>query len=138
MGKTIFPEIPKRNNRMADLTMPISKFEIHWVGGETTVHFVPTSDLAQLVEATVRLHHSPGINPHSGKETRTLWKIVTYRMEIAGPHWWSTPDLGINGNTGGARIVNWLVDDIAFVDTKSADYLREVAESQHIDFEECH
>ena len=27
---------------------------------------------------------------------------------------------------------------IAFVDTKSADYLREVAESQHIDFEECH
>ena len=107
---------------MAKKITAITKIERHWVGGETALDFIPESEVARFVTACIRLHHTPGINPHTGGEARKIWKIVAHDMNVRGPFWWSTPDLQKNGDPNGARIVAWSLSRELFVDKDSADY----------------
>lgn len=105
----------------AEHITPISEVDLHFAGGSTITHMVPTLDLSAFVEASKRLHHSPGINPHNGGETAKVWKITSRPMRIDGPYWWSTPDLGDNGNPAGARILRWGATDVLFIDEDAPD-----------------
>lgn len=99
-----------------DQIIPISEVELHFAGGNIATHMVPTSEVSAFVEASKRLHHSPGINPHSGGQTAKVWKITSRGMRIDGPFWWSTPDLGNNDDPAGARILRWCGTEVLFID----------------------
>lgn len=127
---------------MAKKITAISKIERHWVGGESTIDFVPEAEVARYVEACIQLHHTPGINPHTGGEARKIWKIVAHDMDVRGPFWWSTPDLQKNSDPNGARIIDWPLSRELFVDKDSADYqemlrieLEDIEEQKRLDLE---
>lgn len=71
-------------------------------------HIVRKTDLADFVEACLRLHYAPGVNPHSkGHCARVLAihvKLLT--PDIAGV-WWAQPDL--QDKSGGATLWEWTV-----------------------------
>lgn len=121
---------------MAQRITPISKVERHWVGGDITTDFVPENEVDRFVTACIRLHHTPGINPHTGGQARKIWKIVAHDMEVRGPFWWSTPDLQENYDPNGARIVDWTCSRELFVDKQSADYQEMLKNELQADLEE--
>lgn len=51
--------------------------------------------LDEYVDAMVRLHHDPGINPHNGNETARIKRISATPLRVNGPHWHTTPNLGV-------------------------------------------
>jgi hypothetical protein len=67
-------------------------------------YIIPKQDLDAFVEATVRLHHDPGINPHNKHITGPIRRISTDSFSVVGPFWWTTPDLQSTGKSG-ARII---------------------------------
>jgi len=91
---------------------------LYWQnGGANSTHIVPASDVERLKEATVRLHHTPGVNPANGGETRKVWLITSEGMTFEGPYWWSTPSLESNGDPAGARLLRGNFDrEILFED----------------------
>lgn len=71
------------------------------------VRYMHQSQVDTFIEATVRLHHSPGINPHNGAETAKLWEIkVAGLQEDTVSYWWCNPDLKSNGSAQGAQLNN--------------------------------
>jgi len=91
---------------------------LYWQnGGANSTHIVPAFEVERLKEATVRLHHTPGVNPANGGETRKVWLITSEPMMFEGPYWWSTPDLGQNDDPAGARLLRGNFDrEILFED----------------------
>lgn len=123
---------------------PITKIEIHWVGGRTTENFVPAPEVPAFVRATQRLHHSPGINPHNGGAAAKIWKITSRAMNVCGPYWWTTPDLQENQDPAGARVIRWDGHEtLLFLDEESdehkasiqADLEEELAERERLEAE---
>jgi hypothetical protein len=74
--------------------------------GQPTTHIVLADELDVFIEACKRLHYSPGANPASGKETSRIWRLSVAHLMACGPYWWSTPNLGDNGQADGALIIN--------------------------------
>jgi len=74
------------------------------------------SQVARFVEATVRLHHTPGINPHTQGKTDRLWRIEVCDFTLTGPFWWTTPDLQNNHDPAGAQLIDIQNSQVAFVD----------------------
>ncbi|WP_293811819.1 hypothetical protein [uncultured Bosea sp.] len=102
---------------------PISEVELHYAGGTTARYWVPSSEVTAFAQACRRLHHTPGVNPHSGKDTIKIWQITSRSMSVAGPFWWSTPDLQSNGDPAGARIIRWdKPAEVLFLDEDADDY----------------
>ncbi|WP_046867126.1 hypothetical protein [Microvirga massiliensis] len=73
--------------------------------GDAKTHIVPAADVPKLAEATVRLHHTPGVNPSTGNPTRKICMITAEPMALYGPYWWTTPSLEGNGDDTGARVI---------------------------------
>lgn len=75
--------------------------------GKTTsehVHYMHESQVETFIAASVRLHHSPGINPHNGNKTASLWEIKVCSLGDQVSYWWCHPDLKDNYSPQGAKI----------------------------------
>ena len=105
---------------------------LYWEGEfESTMHLVPKAHLERFKEATLKLHHDPGVNPHDGGKTARLYQMTASPLQLAGPYWWTTPDLKSHGHPSGATIIStdrssenlWLSD-------KAKEDLRAEAEAE--------
>jgi hypothetical protein len=69
----------------------------------------------RFVEASVKLHHTPGINPANKEPTSRIWRITSAPLH-ASSYWWTTPSLEGNDNPEGAGIVKGGPPETRFVD----------------------
>lgn len=67
-------------------------------------------DVEAFIEATYKLHVSPGINPHNGRVTIPVVKILAYTCKPT-KYWWTDPSLSHNDDTAPGRV---LVSDQLF------------------------
>lgn len=103
-------EAAENTNSTNKLRKVILKHE----SGRAREHLVIESDVDKLVDASIRLHHDPGVNPHNGKKAAKLETICVSRLRASGPFWWSTPGLKKNSDPNGAVIFTWQPDHCAF------------------------
>lgn len=76
---------------------------------------VHKDEVDRLVEVCIKLHHSPGKNPHNGGDTAKIERIfVEEGLEPKGPYWWSTPDLKKNDDPNGASVFGWTKRTLVF------------------------
>jgi len=66
---------------------------------------VPAAEVELLVEAILRLHLDPGINPHSGEPTARLQHLAVGSHRLEDGYWWTGPTLSDAGPM--ARLVAW-------------------------------
>lgn len=89
---------------------------LDYVEGGAVSHIVLQEHVATLVEASKRLHFAPGVNPATGEATARIWRIRVAELRAGGPYWWSTPNLGNNGQPDGALIINEGIFTTAWID----------------------
>lgn len=92
-------------------------------------YIVHRDDVDQLIDASKRLHHDPGINPHNRVKTAEVIKISVGEPRFAGPYWWTTPDLKANGDPSGASLINWS-DRVVWTSPAYKEELRRWEESR--------
>lgn len=91
---------------MSDISidMPISEFRlvhVHFKDREQhNTHLMHATQVDRFIQATVELHHSPGINPANNNKTLPISEISAYNIRSAGPYWWTTPGLAIDPAAG--------------------------------------
>lgn len=89
---------------------PISQLRVvtcYFKGGHKNDHHMHESQVDTFVKAQVRLHHSPGVNPHNCKKTAELDQISVSTLDLqARSYWWTTEDLQNNSDPKGAEINN--------------------------------
>jgi hypothetical protein len=71
----------------------------------TSRELVPVTEVPILVEALLKLHHSPGVNPHSGRPTARLVRVRVGKASLGDGYWWTGPTLQDEGLK--ARLVRW-------------------------------
>lgn len=76
----------------------------------------------RFVEASVKLHHNPGVNPGNGQKTAPIWRITSAPLHV-GTYWWTTPNLQGNDDPEGAAIVKGGKPETLFVDHEYVDRL---------------
>lgn len=132
----------------AAMIAPITKVVLHYAKGPLTgrncgkpvlgEHYVPTVDVDLLVQASIRLHHTPGINPHTGGAAARIWKITSEDMVLSDPCWWTKPSLNSEDNTKGARSISWHGDTILFLDETSQEHIEaERARQEQLEIEQA-
>lgn len=118
---SLWPEEDARNAKWAAplLAADLRVVSFDWVsGGPLTEHIVHVSELPAFLEASKRLHHTPGVNPHvtdRGNRASKLWRIRVAPMQAHGPYWWAQRKLGVVPSAG-ARIFRGGLFETAFVD----------------------
>jgi hypothetical protein len=83
----------------------LRKVTLYFDNGSNASHIVIAGHLDEFIEATKRLHVSPGINPHNNQKTSEVIYITVDSLEMTGPFWWTTPTLNSNGDPAGAMVV---------------------------------
>ena len=86
----------------------LRKVTVTFKGGRTSSYIIHKWGLRNFVKAFVRLHYSPGINPHNGVTTTPITMITVALVCVHWPYWWTTPNLRGNGE--------WLLGGVPFVD----------------------
>lgn len=71
----------------------------------TSRELVPATDVPMLLEGLLKLHHAPGVNPHSGRPTARLVRIRVGKPALGDGYWWTGPTLQDDGLK--ARLVRW-------------------------------
>lgn len=84
----------------------------HGSGHEYIMH---KDHVARFVEASVKLHHTPGINPANKEPTSRIWRIDSAPLH-ASSYWWTTPSLDGNDSPDGAAIVKGGPSETLFID----------------------
>ncbi len=89
---------------------------------ETTpsVYLMHMSQVATFMEATLKLHHSPGVNPHNQVKTASAKEIWVTRFDRVGQksYWWCAPSLQANAAESASLVVNhdyervWAREDV--------------------------
>jgi hypothetical protein len=87
---------------------------VYYIKGSQEEYLVHKDEVDRLVEATKKLHHLPGINPHNKGETAKIYRIDVSEPRLFGPYWWSTPNLQANEDPSGARIIQGGMRTTAF------------------------
>jgi len=88
---------------------------LYFKNGQKAKYTISSEDVEKFVEACMRLHNYPGINPHNKQKTARLEKItrkdlltdvknIPNRPWSSGPYWWSTPNLQKNHDPSGVKI----------------------------------
>lgn len=94
---------------MLQLSTPLGdlRFVHIYLGAEMThsMRIVHQSQVETLLEAMLKLHFEPGINPHNGKKAAELMEVRVAEPQIGEPLWWTSPSLG-SKDPAGARIVH--------------------------------
>jgi hypothetical protein len=91
--------------------IPVSQLRmvsLHFMSGSISKHVVHESQVDVMVEASLKLHHEPGVNPHNGKETAKLREIFLWKLQRSGPYWWTGPSLHA-GDKKGAAVYDWQI-----------------------------
>ena len=91
-------------------------------------HLVHKDGVEAFIEAQVKLHFEPGVNPHNQKPTKKIWKITASALTWDGPFWWSTPDLMNNGDPAGVKILDGRDERVVWVDRKTVEAERAAEE----------
>lgn len=86
------PDTPLR-----DLRKVILYFQEQGIIGSPIAHLVHKDYVQDLVEASVKLHYSPGRNPHNGEKTSRLYYIECNQLLPDTVPWWGVPDLTSEG-----------------------------------------
>ena len=95
---------------VSDLRMVVKHYQDSSHSSEDIVH---VDDVDAYVEAAVRLHFNPGINPHSGGETMKIERIMLGTPHFSGPYWHTTPSLQHeDANENGAATLSWNFETI--------------------------
>lgn len=89
---------------------------LDFVQGTPSTHILLAEQVGIFVEASKRLHFNPGVNPATGVETSRIWRIRSSTLMAHGPYWWSTPNLGDNGQPDGALIIRDGLGDTLWID----------------------
>jgi hypothetical protein len=106
--------------------------------GKTTsehVHYMHESQVETFIAATVALHHSPGINPHNGIKTASLWEIKVCELGEQVSYWWCDPTLMKNHSAQGAQInqAKWSICFLTDRKWAHPDLLRKEKEQREAD-----
>ena len=88
--------------------------------GASNEYIMHRDHVARFVEASVKLHHTPGINPGNKEPTARIWQITSAPLHVSS-YWWSTPNLRGNDNPEGAGIVEGGPSETLFVDREYTD-----------------
>nr|AIA11767.1 Unknown Function [uncultured bacterium] len=88
--------------------------------GHAQEHIMHKDHVARFVEASVKLHHTPGINPATKGKTAPIWRIESAPLHT-DTYWWATPSLDGRDEDAGAAIVRNGPFETLFVDQKYVD-----------------
>ncbi len=83
--------------------------------GKSNEYIMHKDHVARFVEASVKLHHTPGINPANKVTTAPIWRITSAPL-YGSSYWWTTPSLEGNDNPQGAIIVKGGPSENVFID----------------------
>jgi hypothetical protein len=78
--------------------------------------------LLAFITAALELHFEPGVNPHTGGKTRSVWKIAIAKLGEPRSAWHTTP--GLRAGARGAAVLHWNEAYIATV-WRHPDCIRE-------------
>lgn len=95
---------------------------VYFVGGNRTTRLFHKNNVAQFVEATVKLHHKPGVNPHSKLTTAPVWRVTSSPLAYSGPYWWTARTL--NADNTGARFLEGSYEHER-IEWEDAEYVKE-------------
>lgn len=88
---------------------------MEFCGSQDGEYIMHKDHVAKFVEASVRLHHKPGINPANKVKTTPIWRITSAPLH-ASSYWWTTPSLEGNDSPDGAFIVKGGPSEVLFID----------------------
>jgi hypothetical protein len=83
--------------------------------GASNEYIMHKNHVSRFVEASVKLHHSPGINPANKNPTSRIWRITSAPLH-GNSYWWSTPSLNGNDDPAGAVILKGGPSETLFID----------------------
>lgn len=83
--------------------------------GASNEYIMHKDHVASFVEASVKLHHTPGINPANKEPTSPIWRITSAPLH-GHSYWWTTPSLEGNDDPTGAVIVQGGPSETVFID----------------------
>lgn len=99
------------------LLSDVRRLTLHYVSGSPlSQYLIPATEVDRFVEASKRLHHDPGRNPHNGVGAAKIWQITVAELTPRGPFWWTTPDLQRNNDPAGAHIIDSYHERIVWTD----------------------
>jgi hypothetical protein len=90
--------------------------------GSAHEHIMHKNHVARFVEASVKLHHTPGINPANKEPTSRIYRITSAPLH-QHVYWWSTPSLEGNDDPEGAAIIKNGPCETVFIDKEYVDRL---------------
>lgn len=94
---------------MADMRMVMLRFDDE----STRNELVHVMHVDRFVEATMKLHVEPGVNPHNGKKTKPVVAMTISSPDFDGPYWHTQPSLEADASFyDGAMTIRWSIDKI--------------------------
>jgi len=62
---------------------------------DTQTHLMHKDYVDEFKKASIKLHYSPGVNPHNGNKTAKIDRIEVRALEPQKPYWWARESLGV-------------------------------------------
>jgi hypothetical protein len=77
-------------------------------------YLTSTDDADKLLGSIIKLHHTPGVNPHNNGKCTKLKLLVLQKPNnfLYNSYWWTSPTLEADDN--GAKILNNWIDTIIY------------------------
>lgn len=96
--------------------------------GKETIYHLHKDDVDKMILSILKLHHTPGLNPHNKKLDKTQKvKLILLETPCEGlylSHWWTSPDLLNNHN--GAKVIGFDVKEIYMSSAVHAQFLLQI------------
>jgi len=85
----------------------LREIQIKYIGDkEYTKYLLLEKDVDNMVEALIKLHIEPGINPHNGCKCGEIVEILISLPAISS-YWWTSSDLSGKGLSKKAKIIEF-------------------------------
>lgn len=84
--------------------------------GRDEEYIVHREQMQTLIDASIKLHFDPGINPHSLVEAAKIYAIKVARLRAYGQYWWTKQNLGTDKTEDGAFTISAGVGRIVWRD----------------------
>lgn len=91
--------------------------------GAVVEYIMHKDQVPRFVEASLKLHHHPGINPANKAKTARIRRI-TCAPPRARSYWWTTPNLARNDDPQGAAIIRGGPSETLFVDPDHVNQIK--------------
>src|SRR3990172_12901510 len=95
------------------------------------IYFLSTENVDEMIKATIKLHHTPGINPYSGQKTTKLKFMIIEKPKLYGSYWWTSSTLNVNENS--AKIIDgWIEENVIYKSPSvEAEYIKLIIKTQN-------